>query len=123
MAKALSIRQPWAWLIVTGEKGILKNRIWATRYRGPLLVHVGRSWAILINDVEKQYKLSIPRDELLRGVIVGVVELIDIVTTHGSVWFDGTGYGWVLRNPQPLPFKAMNGSLALFEVDMRPFNC
>lgn len=36
--KALSIRQPWAWLIVNGHKDI-ENRSWPTRFRGKFLVH------------------------------------------------------------------------------------
>ena len=38
--RALSIRQPWAWLIVNGHKDI-ENRSWRTKYRGPFLVHAG----------------------------------------------------------------------------------
>jgi hypothetical protein len=41
--KALSIRQPWAHLIVAGIKQI-ENRTWTTRYRGPLLIHAGQLW-------------------------------------------------------------------------------
>jgi hypothetical protein len=37
---SLSIRQPWAWLIVQGHKPI-ENRTWPTTYRGPLLIHAG----------------------------------------------------------------------------------
>lgn len=36
--KALSILQPWAWLIVNGNKDI-ENRNWHTRFRGRFLVH------------------------------------------------------------------------------------
>ncbi|WP_245839042.1 ASCH domain-containing protein [Yersinia kristensenii] len=36
--KALSIRQPWAWLIVNGYKDI-ENRTWNTKCRGPVLIH------------------------------------------------------------------------------------
>ena len=32
--KILSVRQPWAWLIVAGHKDI-ENRKWRTSYRGP----------------------------------------------------------------------------------------
>jgi hypothetical protein len=39
--KAISIRQPWAWLIVNGFKDV-ENRSWKTKYRGPVLVHAGR---------------------------------------------------------------------------------
>ena len=82
--KALSIRQPWAWLIVTCQKDI-ENRTWTARYRGPLLIHAGRAWArIPIDDIEEQYGVCIPRDKLLRGGIIGTADLVDIVTKHGS---------------------------------------
>ena len=33
--KAISIRQPWAWLIVNGYKDV-ENRIWPANLRGPV---------------------------------------------------------------------------------------
>ena len=39
--KALSIRQPWAWLILHGGKDI-ENRDWATRFRGRVLIHASK---------------------------------------------------------------------------------
>lgn len=39
--KALSIRQPWASLIVMGIKDI-ENRTWPTRHRGSVLVHAAK---------------------------------------------------------------------------------
>ena len=39
--KALSIRQPWAWLIVHGRKDI-ENRSWRTKFRGRFLVHAAQ---------------------------------------------------------------------------------
>src|SRR5436189_5084024 len=38
--KALSVRQPWAWLIVNGYKDI-ENRDWATKRRGRIWIHAG----------------------------------------------------------------------------------
>ena len=38
--KALSVRQPWAELIVAGLKDV-ENRTWRTDYRGPVLIHAG----------------------------------------------------------------------------------
>ena len=35
--KALSVRQPWANMIASGEKTI-ETRTWRTNYRGPLLI-------------------------------------------------------------------------------------
>ena len=39
--KALSIRQPWATLILHGQKDI-ENRSWATRQRGQVLIHASK---------------------------------------------------------------------------------
>ena len=38
--KVLSIRQPWAWLILHGGKDV-ENRNWATKVRGRVLIHAG----------------------------------------------------------------------------------
>jgi activating signal cointegrator 1 len=40
--KALSLWQPWATLIVLGEKRF-ETRSWSTSYRGPLLIHAAKS--------------------------------------------------------------------------------
>ena len=40
--RALSIRRPWAWLIVSGYEGI-ENRSWATKHRGPRSSTRGRA--------------------------------------------------------------------------------
>lgn len=39
--KALSIKQPWAWLVSEGYKGV-ENRTWKTNYRGVFLIHAGK---------------------------------------------------------------------------------
>ena len=41
--RALSIRQPWAWLIAEAVKDI-ENRRWATTYRGVFLIHAGKQF-------------------------------------------------------------------------------
>jgi len=72
--KALSIRQPWAHLIVAGIKQI-ENRTWTTRYRGPLLIHAGQLWHDeTIADIERRHRIAIPRDLQLGG-IVGIATL------------------------------------------------
>jgi hypothetical protein len=57
---------------------------------------------------------------LLRGGIIGVVELVDVVRKHPSPWFDGEGFGWVLANPHPVDFIEMPGRLGLFDIDFTP---
>ena len=44
--KAITISQPWAHLIVRGEKRV-ENRTWPTEHRGPLAIHAGKSLAEL----------------------------------------------------------------------------
>ena len=39
--KALTISQPYASLISSGEK-FVENRTWETKYRGPLAIHAGK---------------------------------------------------------------------------------
>ena len=40
--RGLSLRQPWAWLVVNGLKD-LENRRWNTRFRGTFLIHAAQS--------------------------------------------------------------------------------
>jgi hypothetical protein len=117
--KALSVRQPWAGLIVAGLKDI-ENRTWTTRYRGPLLIHASqRADSVMLCDVARDYGVTLPRQTaasfLRTGGIVGMVDLIDVVEQHHSNWFHGP-YGFVLANARALPFKPMSGKLMLFDV-------
>lgn len=42
--RALTVRQPWAWAIVSGGKNI-ENRTQQWTYRGTLLIHAGAQWS------------------------------------------------------------------------------
>lgn len=117
--KAISIRQPYAWLIVNGHKKI-ENRSRATSYRGPLLIHAG----LRLHD-DTDYILAICDDLGIQlpdfvdcGGIVGVVDLVDVVYASDDPWFTGP-WGYVLANPRPLPFRAMKGKLDIFDVKER----
>lgn len=118
--KALSIRQPWAWLIIHGGKDI-ENRSWPTNYRGRFLVHAGKG--MTREEYADGYSFALecgvtdlPRfDELQRGGVVGSVELVDCVDSSDSPWYMGQK-AFVLRNPQHLPFTPMRGQLSFFEV-------
>lgn len=69
--KCLTICQPYAHFIVTGEK-LVENRDWFTSYRGPVLIHAGksRSWLRPFGD-------SLPTSDMAFGSIVGVANLAD----------------------------------------------
>lgn len=115
----LSIRQPWAWLIVNGYKDI-ENRDWPTRFRGRIYIHAGKamdrdeyeSALYVIASGELPIELP-PFSELERGGIVGEAEITDCVRSHNSPWFFGE-YGFVLKNQKPLPFVPVKGALGFF---------
>lgn len=121
--KALSIKQPWAWLIVHGGKDV-ENRTWHTKLRGRFLVHAskgmtGFEYADAYNFC-KFHGLSLPPSyaELKRdwcGGMVGSVELVDSVESSSSPWYMGEK-AFVLRDPKPLPFTPFKGQLQFFDV-------
>lgn len=41
MMRTLTVKQPWASLIVMGIKDV-ENRTWTTPYRGRILIHAGK---------------------------------------------------------------------------------
>jgi hypothetical protein len=115
--KALSIRQPWAWLIVNGYKDI-ENRSWQTRYRGPVLIHTGRLLGAEEKadcyHVRKKFGIDVPSSFDLGG-IVGIATIIDCVDHSRSPWFNGP-FGFVLVKVQPLPWFPLRGALGFFDV-------
>jgi len=88
---ALSVRQPWAWLIVNGFKN-LENRSWSTSFRGPTWIHAGKAWGRTEkNDrmqVTDHFGIEIP-ESLPLGGIVGSAEIIGCVKASPSRWFTG----------------------------------
>ncbi len=113
--KCLSVKQPWAWLIVNGFKSI-ENREWSTKYRGLILIHTGMQFDKYAWDYMKEkFKISIP-DGLRLGGIVGQTEIADCVSKSESIWFEGP-FGFVLRNSKPLPFVPFKGKLGIFDLE------
>jgi len=107
--KALSVRQPWASLIMLGIKPV-ENRGWSTLYRGPLMIHASRRH-------DHDANVSLAPDQLVYGAVFGIVDLIDIVTEHPSTFFTGP-FGWVLINPRRIAPIPLRGRLRLFDVDL-----
>lgn len=124
--KALSIRQPWAGLILLAGKDV-ENRQWATNFRGRVLIHAAKGCTRREYDEAMDFVASIEGSrraqlidglqygKLLRGGIVGIVSIVGCVRSSGSPWFTGK-YGFVLEKPRPLPFFPCPGKLGLFDV-------
>ena len=132
---ALSIRQPWASLIIKAGKDI-ENRDWPTRVRGRILVHAAKGMtrsehddAIFsaVNAIRSDNRnagatqtrtlrdLGFAYEDLARGGFIGTVEIVDCVQDSYSPWFFGR-YGFVLRDPQPMAFVPWKGQLGFFDV-------
>lgn len=126
--KAITIKQPWASLIVSGLKDI-ENRTWKTNSRGRVLIHAGAK-------ADNHWSASVPVcdkvDKYLREIskggtdwsnypfssIIGSVEIVDCVQNHPSLWAENGVWNWVLANPilfpEPIPAK---GKLSFWEYD------
>ena len=123
--KAISLRQPWADLVVSGRK-TLELRTWRTSHRGPLAIHASKN----VN-LEACTKFQIDPRRLVTGALIGTAELVDIIAVDGVVFdarknehlaegfFQPPLQGWVLANPHrmdvPLPYS---GHMSLFTVDL-----
>src|SRR5438046_2188689 len=104
--RALSLRQPWAWLVVNRYKDI-ENRSWRTNHRGPLLIHASSNLTEFSETaamVETKYHIRVPEN-----VEAGVVDVVDCVKTHASKWKFRNQWGWVLENPRWLPYRQCKG--------------
>lgn len=132
--KALSIRQPWAWMILHAGKDV-ENRSWVTHHRGPVLIHAAKGctgaeyrnaiWTHGNLTTRSIYPTSpegaivtVPElPDLPRGGIVGVAEIMDCVKESESPWFYGP-CGFVLRNVRPVPFAPCKGALGFFRPQL-----
>lgn len=108
----LSIRQPYAWAIAHGYKEE-EYRTWSTTYRGPLLIHASltktQTEKDAYRDLQRQAPEIPPFDELERGGVVGVCEIVGCAGREGD-------YAWRVANPRPLPFTPEKGKLSLVRV-------
>jgi hypothetical protein len=115
---ALSVQQPWAWLIVNGFKPV-ENRDWPTKVRGVIGIHAGKKFdhegAEWVRREFPQIQLP-PVAAFPCGGIVGRARLIDCVQDMDSRWFVGR-HGFVFSAALPLPFTPCRGQLGFFRPD------
>ena len=102
---ALTVRQPWAWAIISGRKRV-ENRRWSTRVRGRIAIHSSQKpegdWRRLAAMLEDAATWNTCR-ESPNGTVLGTVELVDCVEESDDYLFDGRPYyGFVMANPRPL---------------------
>ena len=142
--KALSIKQPWAWLICAGYKDV-ENRTWhlnnppflkytkdlPTGAWSPMRIYVhagvnldSAALKLLVNRLDHYNEAAWaaiirkrPEDFTL-GAIIGEVTITGCVVESDSPWFVGP-YGFTLDDPvlydKPIPYR---GQLGFFEVKL-----
>jgi hypothetical protein len=139
MMRILTVRQPWAWAIIFGQKDVEnRSRNIAGTYRGPFLIHAGLT---VVDDADPIWNAdrfrtaldaapATARDSMkVRGAILGVVELLDShlasecwgFGAHGkgcSQWAERQGWHLTLAAPRALdraiPYR---GGLGLRRTD------
>lgn len=130
---ALSLKQPWAALLIHGRKTIEVRR-WPTARRGRVLIHAAR-----VSDSRAEVWALVPAElrqaaEIVGG-IVGVAELThclayrtaETFAAHRHLhlndpsWFRGPVlYGFAFANPAVLPFRPYPGWMRFFRVAVGP---
>ena len=126
--KALTIKEPWATLIIEGYKEY-EFRSWKTNYRGKILIHAGLTLESDMKERFKDYNL-----DYKCGYIIGEANLVECIKVDEKfnnqlLKIDPTIYGrsnhvgiyaWKLENvrryDKPIPCKGKLG-LWNYEVD------
>ena len=93
--KVLTIKEPWASLIVNGYKKY-EFRSWKTKYRGKILIHAGMS---LEKDAAKRF--SEYNLEYYKGAIIGEATITDCILVD-------TKFNEELRKINPLVYARSN---------------
>ena len=125
--KVLTIKQPWAELIIDGYKKY-EFRGWKTKYRGKILIHAGMSLEKAMMISFKEYNL-----DYTLGVIIGEADLVDCILVDkkfneelrniNPIVYGRSNhvenYAWKLENiikyDEPIPCK---GQLGLWNYDV-----
>jgi hypothetical protein len=130
---ALSVKQPWAALLVAGIKSI-EVRTWRTQRRGVVLIHAGKvpdprpeAWAWITTPALRQSTTYL-------GGIVGIAELCDCIPyatrsrfeadrgrhLNAPDWFQTRGlFGFEFRHPRTLEFLPCPGQTFFFPVTIK----
>lgn len=126
--KVLTIKQPWATLIMRGDKRF-EFRSWQTKYRGELLIHAGKG---IDKEAMNRLKKYIPED-MPTGKILGKVILVDCVKMspefkemllkeNKDIYTDSSfkeNYGWQLENVEVFEISIdAKGHLGLWEYNI-----
>lgn len=129
----LSVRQPYAHLIVHGPKRV-ENRTWATPYRGWIGIHASKTRGYRLKaeggrEDAGPTAYGLQPSDLIYGAVIGMARLVECVgrkdrtdeidRTYDWViddpWFEGP-VGWVLLEARPIEPIVCRGKTMLFRL-------
>lgn len=129
--KALSLKQPYAWLIANGYL-LVDDRTWGTAYRGTMLIHASKGiYEEYYDYLVANTDIPLPsKDKLGYGGVVGIAKLVlcarpdeisPTLTRKQRMHFSGVprdGFGFLFDHAKPLTLMPCPGKLGVFEIDM-----
>ncbi|WP_029148584.1 hypothetical protein [Methylophilus sp. 5] len=129
--KALSLKQPFAWLIANGYL-LVDDRSWGTQYRGPMLIHASKGlYEEYYQHIKRHTDIPIPdQDKLEYGGVVGIARLVLCskpgelpagISREQRAHFGGVHqeyYGFLFEQATPLALMPCAGKLGIFEIDI-----
>lgn len=131
--RALTISQPFASLIASGEK-FVENRTWYTPYRGPLAIHAGKGTQYLTAKELREYPTScvVAVARLVACLDIGLITFKDKIPNKRKLLAPNTTKNWseiaihkhcegpwcwiledVVKLETPVPLR---GAMGLFSV-------
>lgn len=127
--KTLSVRQPWASLLVSGIKDI-ENRSWAPNYKGKILIHASLAKVpkkfIEQNIIEQSSIIgneqmfgNFPEfEEMTYSAILGYVTVDGDTDNSQSVWAEPVEHQWIIKDAYLFdePITGVKGKLNLFNT-------
>ena len=102
--KALSIKEPWATMILKGKK-VIETRTWKTNYRGKILLCASKN----------------PKSEI-SGCAFATAEIVDCLPMikddekFACCEVYPNAFSWFLNDIKVIPLFKVKGQLRLFEV-------
>lgn len=107
--KALSVRQPWAYLIFYGKECSdlgnknIENRTNYKKHRGLTAIHTSKKVDMAAYKQLAAQGVSLPPiEELVCGQIIGTVKIIECTKEHSSSWKEKGSWGYVLEDAKEL---------------------
>ena len=130
--KVITIKQPWATLIVEGYKEY-EFRTWKTKYRGEILIHASKEVDKKSIDKFKHLNLQYPTGQIItKANIIDCIkvddELINTLKKKDSAIYTGiiekffnnwNGYGFKLKNVEKIKPIKVNGKLGLWDYNYK----